>query len=318
MAVAGSSDGSVLVLRALGLGDLLTAVPALRGLQAALPGHRLVLAAPGGLRALAALTEAVDEVLPLAGLDSPLVWSGPPPDVAVNLHGRGPQSHRLLLTTKPGSLVAYASPELGTAGPPWQEDEHEVFRWCRLVETCLRQPVDRDALDLALPSAPAIRRGAVVVHPGAAFVSRRWPVSRFAAVARTLAGAGHEVVVTGSAGEAGLVRRIVHLAGLDAEADLSGRLDLVALAALVGSCRLLIAGDTGVGHLASAYRRPSVLLFGPVAPSRWGPPARPQHAVLWHGDGTGDPWGCTLDPALDLITVDEVLEAAEALLSPER
>ena len=41
----------VLVLRALGLGDLLTSVAAIRGLRRAWPGARLVLAAPAALLA---------------------------------------------------------------------------------------------------------------------------------------------------------------------------------------------------------------------------------------------------------------------------
>jgi ADP-heptose:LPS heptosyltransferase len=318
VAVAVPPSRTVLVLRALGLGDLLTAVPAIRGLRAALPGHRLVLATPEVLAGLVALVEAVDEVLPVEGLHDRHAWSGRPPDVAVNLHGRGPQSHRFLLGFAPGALLAYRSAGLGVPGPRWRKGDHEVSRWCHLVEGCLGQPVDRDALDLAMPQTAPVRPGAVVVHPGAAFASRRWPEARFAAVCRSLAGAGHDVVVTGSAAEAGLARRVVQLAGLDRAADLGGRLDLVELAALVGSCRLLIAGDTGVAHLASAYRRPSVLLFGPVPPSRWGPPGRPQHRVLWHGDGTGDPWGTSTDPALARITVEEVLEAADGLLTAGR
>jgi ADP-heptose:LPS heptosyltransferase len=316
VAVAGPSGGTVLVLRALGLGDLLTAVPAIRGLRAALPGHRLVLATPRALTGLVALVAAVDEVLPVKGLHDRQAWAGrPPPELAVNLHGRGPQSHRLLMALGPGRLLAHRSVQLGVPGPPWREETHEVSRWCHLVEAGLGQPVDRTALDLAMPGLAPPTPGAVVVHPGAGYASRRWPEDRFAAVCRSLAEAGHDVVVTGSAAEAGLARRVVQLAGLDQAADLAGRLDLVELAAVVGSCRLLIAGDTGVAHLASAYRRPSVLLFGPVAPSRWGPPGRPQHVVLWHGDGTGDPWGTSTDPALARIAVEEVLAAADGLLT---
>jgi ADP-heptose:LPS heptosyltransferase len=83
---------------------------------------------------------------------------------------------------------------------------------------------------------------------------------------------------------------------------------------VVAAARVVVSGDTGVAHLATAYRRPSVVLFGPVSPALWGPPTRPQHVVLWHGDGTGDPWGAGLDPALARITVEEVTRALDGLL----
>ncbi|NEA79391.1 glycosyltransferase family 9 protein, partial [Actinospica acidiphila] len=50
----------VLVLRALGLGDLLAGVPALRALRRGFPGHEIVLAAPAGLAPVAEATGAVD------------------------------------------------------------------------------------------------------------------------------------------------------------------------------------------------------------------------------------------------------------------
>jgi hypothetical protein len=37
--------------------------------------------------------------------------------------------------------------------------------------------------------------------------------------------------------------------------------------------------------------------------------------VLWHGDGSGDPWGTELDPALARVTVEEVLAAVDGLLA---
>jgi len=292
-----------LVLRAIGLGDHLAGVPALRGLRRALPDHELVLAAPRPLGPLVALTGAVDTHLPTGELQA-VPWTGPPPDVAVDLHGNGPGSRELLEALNPARLVAYEVP----GGPSWNAEEHERARWCRLVTHAFREPTDPEDVALLPPGVAPPVRAAVVVHPGASSPGRRWPAERFAAVARALADDGETVVLTGSPDEAPLAEEVRRRAGLAGASVLAGRTDLAELAALVADARLVVCGDTGTAHLASAYRRPSVVLFGPTPPHRWGPPSGP-HTVLWHGTGPGDPHALELDPALAAITVAEVLAA---------
>lgn len=277
----------ILVLRALGLGDLLTAVPALRGLRRAHPDAEITLAAPGWLADAVDRIDAVDRLLPTEGL-VPLDYDSP--DLAVNLHGKGPQSTRLLRATHPARLITHG------AHVPWPAHQHEVLRWCRLLAQ-FDIPCDPD--DLHLPPLP--RTGAIVVHPGASHGARRWPAARFAEVVRAL---GPDVVVTGSPAEAPLVRAVGQ--GRTRTGDLAGLLDLVA------GARLVICGDTGVAHVATAYRTPSVVLFGPVPPAEWGPRSGP-HRVLWHGK-TGDTFADQPDPGLLEITADEVLDAARTLL----
>ena len=53
---------------------------------------------------------------------------------------------------------------------------------------------------------------------------------------------------------------------------MAGRTDVVQLAALIARAGRVLCGDTGVAHLAPAFGIPSVVLFGPVPPSEWGPP----------------------------------------------
>ena len=109
----------------------------------------------------------------------------------------------------------------------------------------------------------------------------------------------HRVVVTAGPSERDLAAAV----GADVLST-----DLVGLAALVAGAALVVCGDTGVAHLATAYGTPSVLLFGPTPPAEWGPRQGP-HTVLWHG-GRGDPHGTEPDPTLLAITVAEVTAAA--------
>lgn len=78
-----------------------------------------------------------------------------------------------------------------------------------------------------------------------------------------------------------------------------------------------MCGDTGVGHLATAYRTPSVLLFGPVSPALWGPPPhRTEHTVLTGGGRhDGDPHGTTPHPSLLDIDAGRVVSAVLESLS---
>ena len=309
---------TLLALRALGLGDLLTAVPALRGLAAAFPDHELVLATPPSLGPLAMLAGAADAIFPADGLED--VVGLPPTAVAVNLHGRGPQSHRALLATRPSRLIAFRHPDVAESarGPAWRADEHEVSRWCRLVEA-FGVPADGGSLDVPAPDRPIAERasGAVLLHPGAKDPARRWPPSRWGRLAARIRAGGRRVVVTGGRNETGLARSVAELGGLDAPSVLTD-IDVLDLVAVVASAGLVVAGDTGVAHVATATRTPSVLLFGPTSPDRWGPPSdRAEHRVLWTGR-RGDPHAAEPSVGLLEIRVDAVLAAVEESLGPPR
>lgn len=310
----------VLVLRALGLGDALTAVAALRGVRRLAPGRRLVLASPPAPGDLLRGLGVVDEVLALPGLVTlPAV---PPGMTAINLHGRGPASHRLLKATRPQRLVAFACPEAGHDGPDWRAGEHEVDRWCRLVSHAGAECSSADVRLRPRREADderAARRGSgpVVLHPGAASAARHWPAERWRQVAAALAADGHAVVVTGSPAEAGLGHAVA--GGLAGVEDRTGAHTLVGLSGLVRDAELVLSADTGVAHLATGWCVPSVVLFGPVPPQWWGPAVDPDlHEVLWHGDPAagswGDPHADSLDPLLGQVSVDEVLAAARRQL----
>lgn len=300
-----------LALRALGLGDFLTGLPALQLLKDALPEHEVVLAAPAVFAPIIPLVPAVDRLEPTGEL-MPVGRRYRGVDVAVDLHGKGPASRRLLAELDPVRLVGFADPAAGFTGPPWFASEHEVKRWCRLVGTAFgvadpEWPSVVGAVGIPAEEADA---GVTIVHPGAAAAARRWPAERFAAVAAQLQRQGHRVVITGGPAEGSLAGSIADASGAPALVGLP----LLRLMSLVASARLVVCGDTGVAHLASNYRTPSVVLFGPVSPALWGPPPHPRHRVIFHGDGTGNPHGREPDAALLRITVPEVLAGVRQVL----
>ncbi|MFE3223942.1 glycosyltransferase family 9 protein [Nocardia sp. NPDC059228] len=302
----------VLVLRARGLGDLLTAVPALRALRRARPGDHIALAAPHRLKPIVDLIASVDEMVPIHDTVG-LRWDGESPALAVNLDGT--EGIAELTRTKPERILTYRNPAFpDLPGPEWQPEMHDVDRWCHLLESD-GIAADRRNLGLVPPVASTSHRDAVVVHVGAGATARRWPADRFAAVVRHLLVQDRDVVVTGDESERETALGVATRAGLSSARVLAGQQNLIELAATVAEAALVVCGDTGVAHLATAFGTRTVLLFGPNPPSRSGPPPHllGRHAVLWAGQ-TGDPDADDIDPGLLKIGVPEVVNAVDKQL----
>ncbi|WP_040857922.1 glycosyltransferase family 9 protein [Nocardia niigatensis] len=302
----------VLVLRARGLGDLLTVVPALRALRRARPGDHIALAAPHRLKPIVDLVASVDEMVPVHDTIG-LRWDGEAPALAVNLDNA--EGIAELSRTKPQRLLTYRNPAFpDLPGPQWKPEMHEVDRWCHLLESD-GIAADRRNLGLVPPVATTSHRDAVVVHIGAGAPARRWPADRFAAVVRHLLVQDREVVVTGDESEREIALGVATRAGLSPARVLAGQQNLIELAATVAEAGLVVCGDTGVAHLATAFGTRTVLLFGPNPPSRSGPPPHllGRHAVLWAGN-TGDPDADEIDPGLLKIGVPEVVNAVDKQL----
>lgn len=302
----------VLVLRARGLGDLLTAVPALRALRRARPDDHITLAASPRLKPIVDLIVSVDEMVPITEPVG-LRWDGEVPALAVNLDGT--EGLVELLKTQPERILTYRNPAFPELpGPEWQPEMHDVDRWCHLLESD-GIAADRRNLGLMPPVAVTSHRDCVAVHIGAGAPARRWPPDRFAAVVRHLLVQGRDVVLTGDETEREIALGVAARAGLSSARVLAGQQNLIELAATVAEAALVVSGDTGVAHLATAFGTRTVLLFGPTAPSLGGPPPHllGRHAVLWAGQ-TGDPDAATPDPGLLKIGVPEVLNAIDKQL----
>lgn len=326
----------LLVIRPTGLGDLLMAIPALRALRRAFGNHEFVTTCPASLVPLARRIGGVDRFVteldagayPLdpslhRRIDADILeatFADPAaPDVVVVLKMPEDQINRRVLARAPRIHIAYAHPDVPATAdfPEYHDDDHVLTRWERLLAP-FGIVADRAelTLDLGIPPAPP-SEGDMLLHPGSGSPTRRWPVDRWAAVARELSRSGRHVVLTGSAGESATVREVIGRAGLGPESDATGTTGIEDLARLVAGAGLVLGVDSGVPHLATVLHRRAVTLFGPTPPTVWGPPpGELRHRVLWHGR-RGLPYGTEPDPGLLEITVAEVLAAATAAWPPD-
>lgn len=332
LAVAGCRPREVVVMRALpGLGDFLCVTPALRALRSALPAARVTLLGLAGTRPLVdRYRHLVDAFLEFPGFpglpEAPANVRALPEflravqgrfDLALQMHGSGVVSNTFVqLLGARVSAGCYATP-LACPDPatfmPYPAGLAEPQVYLALLASLgiagrgeqLEFPIaahEQAELDAVLRGlAVADDAALALVHVGAAEARRRvepWVLGR---VVDGLAARGLEPALTGSCGDAALaesVRAHVRCRPL----DLVGRTSLGTLGALVRRARLVIAGDTGVSHLASALGTASVIVFLASAPQRWAPLDRQLHRVV---DGRSAPAGA----AAILAEVDAVLAA---------
>jgi ADP-heptose:LPS heptosyltransferase len=307
----------IAVLRALQLGDMLCAVPALRALRAAQPQARITLIGlPWATEFVARFSDYVDELMvlpPVPGL--PEQGSQPASaravadfldearsrrfDLAIQLHGSGTVTNELLLAmgaTRNAGFHAGKPPATnGGSGRRaflrWQEVEHEVLRCLRLMQA-IGVPDQGNALEFPLLQEDFVALHAasdaflmpgsyVCIHPGARMPSRRWSAQRFAEVADRLAEKGLEIVLTGTAAERELVESVAQAMRMPAF-NLAGKTGLGAFAALVSQAALVVCNDSGASHVAAAVGTPSVVVCCGSDPMRWAPLDHDRHRVLAH------------------------------------
>jgi hypothetical protein len=177
------------------------------------------------------------------------------PAIAVNLHGRGPWSHRILLALRPARLIAFAHPSVPESrqGATWRPYESDRERWCRLL-TAYGLAVDADDVELIPPARPVppFVRGATVVHPGATLLAERWPTADWIRVACAERHAGRSVIITGGPDEVTLANQVASGAALMPERVFAGRVSMIELAALVAASGSVLTSDAGMGQLAVA------------------------------------------------------------------
>lgn len=111
-----------------------------------------------------------------------------------------------------------------------------------------------------------------VLHPYPKYRYKMWTPAAWLALAQGLRARGLGVVFTGSAdpAECAYVDRIAR-ALPELALNLAGTLSLGETAELIRRARLFVGPDTAVTHIAAATGVPTIALFGPSNPVKWGP-----------------------------------------------
>ena len=232
------------------------------------------------------------------------------------LIGRMARSRRYIGEAKPRETAAktFFTERIATQGVHVIEQDVELASAIagdelRPVQPML--PCDPDAEEWANQLMAAGNAPAVLINPGAGWGAKRWPVERYAEVARGLLNRGCRVFVNAGPGEVLLADEVVKRTGGGATSLLCSIEQLIAITRRVS---LAIAGDTGPLHLACALGRPVVGIYGPTDPSRNGPFGT-LFKVFRSPESRRD-HARREEPEAGLLTIspEEVLEAAGELL----
>ncbi len=139
-------------------------------------------------------------------------------------------------------------------------------------------PVRGKHLDRAASLLAGLPRPVLAIHPGAKWVTKRWPPEKFAAIAsRYLTETGGSVVIVGAPSERDLALRLLAElppAQSSRTLNLSGQTSLLELAALLHQVDHVLSNDSGPMHLAAAMGTPVVGLFTCTSPLLSGPVPR--------------------------------------------
>jgi len=185
-------------------------------------------------------------------------------------------------------------------------------------------------------------RSLAVLHPYPKFNYKMWHRAGWCEVARWLDDTGYRVVLTGSGEPAEVSYTAALAADMPARGlNLAGRLTLGGTGCLLSRAAVYIGPDTVTTHMAAAVGIPTVALFGPSNPVKWGPwpKGHPHHLNPWHRVGsaqTGNVYlvqgagacvpclleGCdrrieSYSDCLQQLPAARVIAAAEALLASD-
>ena len=341
--VSSASDHSrILLIKPSSLGDIVHTLPVVSALKTHWPGAQITWLVKRQWAELVEQVEGVDRVWPVdqtvgSWIREGIALRAERFDLAIDLQGLLRSGILARLSGAP-RCIGFAN---GREGSPWfythrvpvpKLDVHAVDRYLSVVAALGASLPEKPRFGFKLseqdmatvrklfqPRGLSVDRPWVAMNVGARWLTKRWPLASFAAVADQLyESKGDPVVVIGSADDRPYVER---LRGLMKHPciDLSGEVPLRCLPALLSKAAVMITNDSGPMHIAAACGIPVVALFGPTSATRTGPYGTSHHVLT--GQVSCSPCFsrvCRHDPemeCLERITPTHVAEVVHPLLA---
>lgn len=330
---------NILIVRLGALGDVVHAIPAAAALRRAYPGARIDWLVEARHRAIVDLVSSVDRSIVLehstlgGWLAVTRALRHTAYDAAVDLQGllksavlaRASGARRVIGFSIWHLREKTARPFYSTAAPT--ESAHVIRKNLQLLRA-LGVEDDEIAFPLADVRSAALEqlrarisgdRRLALINPGAAWPNKRWPPEHYGELAAFLREqCGLVPVVLWGPGEEPLADAVV--AASSNAAIAAPPTTVVDLVALARAAALVVSGDTGPLHIATAVGTPTVSVFGPTDPDRNGPWTKEDVAVSRY-----DRCGCHYDRrcheerwCLADVSVAEVCAAVQRRLATER
>ena len=339
---------NILLIQLKRIGDLILTTPAISAVRMKFPHAHLVLVTSSDVAALVPAIKDIDETFALrrnlGDLGALAFVALKKFDYCVDFTRNDRSAFLSLLSLAKKRVVSYRvkrrAPLRGRAYNEFVQhrmrDMHTIDYNLSLLAPLgiqsISPPVRLDLPETARKDAEQvlqharIERPFVIFHPGSARAEKFWEPARWAEViAYAVTQRGLNAVLTGGTsrleqthlGEImASLPRPVENSPTGSVVDLSGKMDLLALAALIARARLLVTVDSAPVHLAAASSTPQVALFGPTNPFHWRPRESP--ALILQGDsGTPMHEFAAKQPRIlmKLISTQAVINAMDALLS---
>lgn len=169
--------------------------------------------------------------------------------------------------------------EIQTVFQPYEKDRYEADALCGLLkplgieayaerlEYAMTPKERKAAADFLNTEGMDFTRPLALIAPGSGWSGKNWFPARFGEVAEWLVRAqGFQVAWVGGEGEQGLVPE-----ASASDFNWVGKTSLPLLVAVLERSKLFVGNDGGLLHFAAALNVPTVSVWGPTSPGKWGP-----------------------------------------------